>query len=108
MVAFPQFGDHVEYSLTFVELQPGSLPEMRNDITARVEVLNDGRLSQEWVDPTGQTHPGTYSLLQHGRGWGASPYSTMLHHGTVQLTGSLSADFPALPWYRDRQACAAR
>lgn len=96
MVEFPQVGDHVEYALTFVEHEPGIPPEMRNDLTARVEVCGDGRLSREWVDPAGRTHPGTYSLLLHGRGWGAALHSTTLYHGTVQLTGSLAADFPAL------------
>ena len=93
-VEFPQVGNCVEYALTFVELEPGALPEMRNELTARVEVLGDGRLSQEGVDPAGRTHPGTYSLLLHGRGWGASLYSTTLYRGTVQLTGSLSALVP--------------
>ncbi|WP_241386893.1 hypothetical protein [Rhodococcus sp. CH91] len=98
MVEFPQVGDHVEYALTFVEHEPGIPPEMRNDLTARVEVRGDGRLSREWVDPAGRTHPGTYSLLLHGRGWGwgAALHSSTLYHGTVQVTGSLSADFPAL------------
>lgn len=95
-VEFPQVGDRAEYALTFVELRPGILPEMRNDITAQVKVLAGGRVSQGWTDPAGQSHPGTYSMLLHGRGWAASLHSTTLYQGTVQLAGSLSADFPAL------------
>lgn len=68
MVEFPQVGDRLEYVLTFADLQPGVLPEVRNDVTARVEVLGGGRLSPEWVDPAGKTYPGTYSLLLYGRG----------------------------------------
>ncbi len=77
----------------FDQAEPRMHPEYTNDVVARVEQLNGGRLS-EWTDPYGQIHPGTYPMLLRGDGWRAYSTSTSLYEGTVQLAGSFEADGP--------------
>ncbi|WP_138998453.1 hypothetical protein [Rhodococcus zopfii] len=93
VVDIPQVGDRVEYAVRFDQATPRMHPENTNDVVARVEQLNGGRLS-EWTDPYGQIHPGTYPMLLHGGGWRAYSTSTSLYEGTVQLAGSFEADRP--------------
>ncbi|MGW4332204.1 hypothetical protein ACWEK5_05185 [Rhodococcus koreensis] len=92
VVNIPQVGDRVDYAVQFY--QASSIhPEYSNDVVARVQQLNNGRLSAEWTDPHGQVHPGTYSMLLHGDGWCAYFLSTRPYEGTVQLAGSFEADW---------------
>lgn len=93
IVDIPQVGDRVDYALQFYEAQPWIHPETSNDVVARVESLNEGRLSAEWTDPYGQVHPGTYSMLLHGDGWSAYFLSTRFYEGTAELAGSFEADW---------------
>ena len=96
IVNIPQIGDRVDYAIQFYQAEPCLHPEYSNDVVARVEVLNEGRLSAEWTDPYGQIHPGTYSMLLHGDGWCAYFLSTCPYEGTVQLSGSFEADWPGV------------
>lgn len=95
-ISFPEVGDQVEYALTFVETRAEILPERRNDITARVEMLNNATVSPGRADRDGHIRPGTYSMLLHGQGWVAHLRSATRYRGTVHLTGSMTANFPAL------------
>ncbi|MGU3438455.1 hypothetical protein ACNHUS_36280 [Actinomycetes bacterium M1A6_2h] len=96
MASIPEVGDRVDYSLQFVEARPWTNPDMANHVVAQVEVLNDGRLSSDWVDPHGETRRGTYSMLLNGDGWCAYFQSSRLYEGTAKLTGTLEADWPGV------------
>jgi hypothetical protein len=96
VVDIPKVGDRVDYAIQFYPGEKYLHPECSNDVVARVEQLNAGRLSAEWTDPDGQLHPGTYSLLLHGDGWCAYFSSTSPYEGTVQLAGSFQADWPGV------------
>jgi hypothetical protein len=96
MASIPEVGDRVGYLLQFHEGRPQANPEVSNRVLARVEVLNEGRLSAGWIDPSGTSHPGTYSMQLHGDGWRAYFRSSRLYQDTATLTEAFGAGWPGV------------
>lgn len=92
VVDIPRIGDRVDYTLQFHEARAWIHPEMSNEVTARVEQLNNGRCSADWVDPDGRIRAGSYSMLLHGDRWCAYFLSSRLYAGTAQCAGWFEAD----------------
>ncbi len=93
VVDIPSVGDYVEYAIAFRQADASTSPGFCTDVEARVEQLNEGRLSQDWIDSSGQNHPGTYAMLLYGDRWCAYFRSTAPYEGDVQLAGVLEADW---------------
>lgn len=93
VVDIPSVGDYVEYTIAFRQAGAATPPRFCTDVEARVEQLNEGRLSQDWIDSCGQNHPGTYAMLLYGDRWCAYFRSTTPYEGVVQLSGVFEADW---------------
>lgn len=86
-------GDFVEYAIAFRQADASTPSGFRTGVEARVEQLNEGRLSADWIDSYGQNHPGTYAMLLSGDRWCAYFRSTTPYEGVVQLSGVFEADW---------------
>ena len=50
VVDIPRVGDYVEFAIAFRQADASTSPGFCTDVEARVEQLNEGRLSADWID----------------------------------------------------------
>ncbi len=93
VVDIPNVGDYVEYAIACRQAGASTPPGFCTDVEARVELLNEDRLSADWIDSYGQNHPGAYAMLLYGDRWCAYFRSTAPYEGVVQLSGVFEANW---------------